>query len=321
MLLYLDQNYLSGIAKRKPAFRDLEPVLREAVSAGVVRVPESAVHRIESGARPDLGLLELLRELSGGLRLPDGGGPAERRCARALRALLERDYPDRTPLPSDHLDLPVETLAYGLLDADLGDGPGDDHLVRTIGAQHVLEGRVVKAAVAVLVDLRLPLTGRKLRYHRVALEPRLRHLLRRTLADEVVLHVDDEQGRSRRIERERLLGRRHRYSSSASSSMESTPPSAFDTGQPSLAAWACCWNSSWSIPGTLARERSRMCVIAKPSPTWSSWTVASVSTLSGSWPACPSPADSAIEKQPAWAAAISSSGFVPSPSSKRDWNE
>ena len=105
MLLYLDQNYLSGIAKRKPAFRELEPVLREAVAVGAVRVPESAVHRIESGARPDLRLLELLRELSGGLRLPDDDGPDEGRCARSLRALLERDYPDRTPLASDDLDV------------------------------------------------------------------------------------------------------------------------------------------------------------------------------------------------------------------------
>jgi hypothetical protein len=105
VLLYMDQNYLSGIAKRKPAFRELEPVLREAVATGAVRVPESAVHRIESGARPDLGLLELLRELSGGLRLSDDGGVAERRCARSLRALLERDYPDRTPLASDDLDV------------------------------------------------------------------------------------------------------------------------------------------------------------------------------------------------------------------------
>lgn len=105
VLLYLDQNYLSGIAKRKPAFRELDPVLRKAVGTGVVEVPESAVHRIESGARPDLGLLDLLRELSGGLRLPDDAGPAERRCARSLRALLERDYPDRTPLASDDLDL------------------------------------------------------------------------------------------------------------------------------------------------------------------------------------------------------------------------
>jgi hypothetical protein len=105
MLLYLDQNYLSGIAKRKPAFSELEPVLRDAVGAGVVRVPESAVHRIESRARPDLGLLDLLRELSGGLRLPNEERAAERRCARALQALLERDYPDRTPLASDDLDL------------------------------------------------------------------------------------------------------------------------------------------------------------------------------------------------------------------------
>ena len=106
VLLYLDQNYLSGIVKRKPAFRELEPVLREAVAAGAVRVPESAVHRVESAARPDLGLLKLLHELSGGLQLPDDSGdPAVRRCARSLRGLLERDYPDRTPLASDDLDL------------------------------------------------------------------------------------------------------------------------------------------------------------------------------------------------------------------------
>jgi hypothetical protein len=105
VLLYLDQNYLSGIAKGKPAFRELAPVLREAVEAGAVRVPESEVHRIESAARPDLGLLDLLRELSGGLRLPEDDAPAVRRCARSLRALLERDYPDRTPMASDDLDL------------------------------------------------------------------------------------------------------------------------------------------------------------------------------------------------------------------------
>jgi hypothetical protein len=105
MLLYLDQNYLSGIAKRKRAFSELEPVLRAAVDAGVVRVPESEVHRIESNARPDLGLLDLLGELSGGLQLPTDDRGAERRCARTLRALLERDYPDRTPLASDDLDL------------------------------------------------------------------------------------------------------------------------------------------------------------------------------------------------------------------------
>ena len=64
-----------------------------------------------------------------------------------------------------------------------------------------------------------------------------------------------------------------------------------------------------------------MRLIAKPPSTGSRWSVASVSTLSGVTPALPSSAERAIEKQPAWAAAISSSGFVPSPSSKRDWNE
>jgi len=44
LLLYLDQNYLSGIAKAKPAFRELEPVLRAAVARGAVAVVESAVH-------------------------------------------------------------------------------------------------------------------------------------------------------------------------------------------------------------------------------------------------------------------------------------
>jgi hypothetical protein len=111
MLLYLDQNYLSGIAKRKPAFRELEPVLRDAVSRGAVRIPESPVHRIESAARPDLELLELLRGLSGGLELDDTRGDAERRCERALRAMLERDYPQRTPASSDDLDLRALSLA------------------------------------------------------------------------------------------------------------------------------------------------------------------------------------------------------------------
>jgi hypothetical protein len=104
-VLYLDQNYLSGIVKRKPAFRELEGVLREAAASGAIRVPESTVHRMESAARPDLPVLELLGELSGGLRLPEDDDPAVRRCATKLRALLERDYPDRTPLASDDLDL------------------------------------------------------------------------------------------------------------------------------------------------------------------------------------------------------------------------
>jgi hypothetical protein len=111
VLLYLDQNYLSGIAKRKPAFRELEPVLRDAVRRGAVKVPESAVHRIESAARPDLGLLELLRELSGGLELGSERGAAERRCEGALRSALEREHPARSPEPGDERDLEALSLA------------------------------------------------------------------------------------------------------------------------------------------------------------------------------------------------------------------
>jgi hypothetical protein len=117
LLLYLDQNYLSGIAKRKPAFRELEPVLRDAVRRGAVQVPESRVHRIESAARPDLGLLELLRELSRGLELGEERGAPERRCERALREALARDYPDREPAPSDELD--IEALSLALPRCDL----------------------------------------------------------------------------------------------------------------------------------------------------------------------------------------------------------
>jgi hypothetical protein len=117
VLLYLDQNYLSGIAKRKPAFRELEPVLREAVRRGAVRVPESGVHRIESAARPDLELLELLRELSNGLQLGDERGAAERRCESALRGVLERDYPARRTAPSDERD--IEALSLALPRCDL----------------------------------------------------------------------------------------------------------------------------------------------------------------------------------------------------------
>jgi hypothetical protein len=111
LLLYLDQNYLSGMVKRKPAFRELEPVLRAAVGRAAVAVPESAEHRLESAARPDLPLLDLLRELSGGLRLPDEPGPAERRWERRLRAVLERDFPERQLRTSDAVDLRVLALA------------------------------------------------------------------------------------------------------------------------------------------------------------------------------------------------------------------
>jgi len=102
VLLYLDQNYLSGMVKGKPGFRELEPVLRAAVARGAVAVPESEAHRVESAARPDLPLLQLLRELSGGRALPPQ--PRTRYCLRRLRATLE-NVPGRAERRSDAVDL------------------------------------------------------------------------------------------------------------------------------------------------------------------------------------------------------------------------
>src|SRR5256714_1622145 len=61
--------------------------------------------------------------------------------------------------------------------------------------------------------------------------------------------------------------------------------------------------------------------MVKPASVFSNVTVAVVLMLSAVRPALPSWPESAIEKQPACAAAINSSGFVPLPSSKRVLNE
>jgi hypothetical protein len=111
-LLYLDQNYLSGIVKRKVAFRELEPALRAAVARGAVAVPESEAHRLESAARPDLPLLALLRDLSAGLELPKERDAVVRHCEWRLEAVLERDFPERRSRESDRLD--VRALAAAL---------------------------------------------------------------------------------------------------------------------------------------------------------------------------------------------------------------
>jgi hypothetical protein len=111
VLLYLDQNYLSGIVKRKPGFSELEPVLRSAVARGAIGVPESAAHRRESEPRPDLPLLELVRELSGGLRLPDELGPRERGYRGRLARVAADHFPERRRLESDSLDLQAIALA------------------------------------------------------------------------------------------------------------------------------------------------------------------------------------------------------------------
>jgi hypothetical protein len=94
------------------AFRDLEPTLRRAVARGAVAVPGSETHRVESAARPDLPLLELLRELSAGLTLLQDLGPVERQCERRLEAVLERDFPERRKRASDRLD--IRALAVAL---------------------------------------------------------------------------------------------------------------------------------------------------------------------------------------------------------------
>jgi hypothetical protein len=81
------------------------------VRRGAVAVPESAAHRLESAPRPDLGLLELLRSLSGGLRLPDEPGPVERECERRLAATAAREFPERAGRPGDAVDLSALSIA------------------------------------------------------------------------------------------------------------------------------------------------------------------------------------------------------------------
>jgi hypothetical protein len=108
-LLYLDQNYLSGFAKSKPAFTELLPVLREAIDRGVVSVVESDTHARESAPRPDLGLLELLRSLSRGRRLPDAPSAEAR---RRMTWTIAHELPERRPRASDGADL--DALASAL---------------------------------------------------------------------------------------------------------------------------------------------------------------------------------------------------------------
>jgi len=103
--LYLDQNYLSGIAKRKPTFDELAPVLREAVITGAVQVLESDVHELESKPRPDLKLMELLHELSHGRRLPDHLDRPAREIQRCMAWVTAHELPERTSHPSDQLEL------------------------------------------------------------------------------------------------------------------------------------------------------------------------------------------------------------------------
>ena len=110
-LLYLDQNYLSGIAKGKPAFVELEPVLRAAVARDAVAVVESVVHERESAPRPDLGLLALVRGLSSGRRLPDAPDARAREARHRMAWTIRHEHPARAARASDAADLDALALA------------------------------------------------------------------------------------------------------------------------------------------------------------------------------------------------------------------
>jgi predicted nucleic acid-binding protein len=116
-LLYLDQNYLSGFAKGKPAFRELEVALRAALARGAVAVAESEVHELESLPRPDLGLLDLLRSFSGGRRLPAEPDRAARTARRRMHQTIGREFPERRGRTSDVADL--DALAIALVHCSL----------------------------------------------------------------------------------------------------------------------------------------------------------------------------------------------------------
>ena len=105
------------MAKRKPGFRELEPTLRAAIERGAVAVVESDVHERESRPRPDLGLIELLRGLSRGRRLPKDVGHAARDARRLMEWTIENEHPARTARSSDTADL--DALADALVHCDL----------------------------------------------------------------------------------------------------------------------------------------------------------------------------------------------------------
>ena len=100
--------------------------------------------------------------------------------------------------------------------------------------------------------------------------------------------------------------------------ISATAASALEIGQPALAPCAASWNAASSMPGTRPTVTRSIRLIAKPSPSLSSCTLASVRIDSGAWPPPLSTSASAIEKQLACAAATSSSGLVPPLSPKRE---
>jgi hypothetical protein len=99
------------------------------------------------------------------------------------------------------------------------------------------------------------------------------------------------------------------------------PLNSREMGQPFFAFCAAVSKLCAVAPGTFARVVRWMAVMPKPSSVFSNFTSAVVSSDSGVRLALPSCAVRAMVKQPAWAEAISSSGFVPIPFSNRVPNE
>src|SRR4051812_48222600 len=97
--------------------------------------------------------------------------------------------------------------------------------------------------------------------------------------------------------------------------------STFETGQFFSASPAIRAKPESSRLGTLPRKVRADLLILNPWPSGSSVTAASVESSVGSSPAACRPNANAMVKQPACAAAISSSGFVPFSLSKRVLNE
>src|SRR5215217_1300208 len=86
-----------------------------------------------------------------------------------------------------------------------------------------------------------------------------------------------------------------------------------EIGQPAFAPSVALSQAAWSAFGTLPLTSSKIFVTVQPASSFSKVTVAVVSSFSGTKPAFPNCPDKAMVKQPACAAAISSSGLVPLP--------
>jgi len=90
-----------------------------------------------------------------------------------------------------------------------------------------------------------------------------------------------------------------------------------EMGHPALAEFAAASNFTLSPPGIRAFTSRWIAVTVQPASSRSMVRFAVVAMDSGVMPALPNSAESAIEKQPACAAATSSSGFVPRALSNR----